>query len=206
MQLKTPLLGVWKFDESPEELLTMLDDYTAHYLPALENMHTDKRRQEWLGSRVALKAVAGKELLVSYRPGGAPYVEGLPQSLSISHTKGYAAVMLCDHPYAGIDIEYRSDRVKKIRSRYMSDQEEAAIDVAHEVEHLLIHWCAKEALFKMIGQEEVDFIRHLHVAPFTYDSVGSFSVYETRTSFKRSFRMEYRVEEDFVLVWSLGEE
>lgn len=43
----------------------------------------------------------------------------------------------------------------------MNPEEEAGIDKEHETEHLLLHWCAKETLFKMIGQEEVDFLHHL---------------------------------------------
>ena len=30
----------------------------------------------------------------------------------------------------------------------------------------------------MIGQEEVDFLHHLHVRPFPYAEEGSFTVYE----------------------------
>lgn len=202
MKSMTPLWGVWKLEENADELLAMLDNPAAYQL-SIEKMHTEKRRQEWLGSRTALKEILGREVPISYQTNGAPYVEGLQQSISISHTKGYAAVLVSPHPIAGIDIEYRSDRVLKIRSRFMEKEEEAGLDPAHEVEHLLIHWCAKEALFKLIGQEEVDFVRHLHVAPFTYEESGFFIVKETRTAQSCSYRMGYRVESDYVLVWSI---
>ena len=119
---------------------------------------------------------------------------------SISHTKDYVAVILDKRP-TGIDIEYRSDRILKIRSRFMNPEEEAGIDLEHEVEHLLIHWCAKETLFKIIGQEGVDFQKHLHVNPFPYLSSGTFKGRETRTEACREYELAYQVTPDYVLTW-----
>ena len=54
-----PLLGVWKIEESSEELLSMLEQ-SSEYLPFLQQIKTEKRRQEWLASRVLLKELAGE--------------------------------------------------------------------------------------------------------------------------------------------------
>ena len=151
---------------------------------------------------VLLQELTGGPVCVAYRPNGAPYLSGSSLHISISHTKGYAAVLLQNRPAAGIDIEYRSERVSKIRSRFMNSEEEAGIDKEHETEHLLLHWCAKETLFKMIGQEEVDFLHHLHVRPFPYAEEGSFTVYETRTEEGAVYRLDYLVTPDFVLTRS----
>ena len=83
-------------------------------------------------------------------------------------TSSIAAVQLDGERAVGIDIEYRSDRVKRIRSRFLAPEEEQNIDTAHEEEHLLVYWCAKEALYKLAGQEEVDFREQLHISPFPY--------------------------------------
>ena len=153
-------------------------------------------------SRVLLQELTGGPARIAYRPDGAPFLPDLPLHISISHTKGYAAVLLQERPAAGIDIEYRSGRVSKIRSRFMNPEEEAGIDKEHETEHLLLHWCAKETLFKMIGREEVDFLRHLHVRPFPYAEEGSFTVYETRTGQGAVYQLNYLVTPDFVLTRS----
>ena len=130
--------------------------------------------QERFASRVLLKELLGEEVRVDYHSTGAPFLACVPLYISISHTKDYVAVILDERP-TGIDIEYRSDRILKIRSRFMNPEEEAGIDPGHEVEHLLIHWCAKETLFKIIGQEGVDFQKHLHVNPFPYLPSGTFT-------------------------------
>ena len=160
-----PLWGIWKIEESSDTLLSLLQNGEV-CLSQLELIRTEQRRREWLASRVLLQELTGGPARIAYRPDGAPFLPDLPLHISISHTKGYAAVLLQERPAAGIDIEYRSGRVSKIRSRFMNPEEEAGIDKEHETEHLLLHWCAKETLFKMIGREEGDFLRHLHVLPF----------------------------------------
>lgn len=200
-KLVDPLLGVWKIEESSEQLLSQLEK-KEYYLPFLANMHTEKRRQEWLATRVLLKEMLGREVRIAYEANGAPYLPDEPFYISISHTKQYAAILIQKHPAVGIDIEYRSDRVLKIRSRFMNPEEEERIDKKHEVEHLLIHWCAKETLFKVIGQEEVDFCRHLHIKPFSYNDRGRLEAFETRTEQSCTYQMEFRVTSQFILTFS----
>ena len=142
-------------------------------------------------------------MLIAYHDDGAPYLPDSSLSLSISHTNGYAAVLLQEQGAAGIDIEYRSDRVLKIRSRFMSPEENASVGPDYETEHLLVHWCAKEALFKMIRQQDVDFIEHLHVEPFVYAGSGQIKVVETRTEDALSYTLRYEVRPDFILVYSV---
>lgn len=206
-----PLVGVWKIEESEEELLALLDHSDA-YRPQLARWQSSGRRREWLACRVLLKTLAGRELTVAYRDSGAPYLpDNAPWEVSFSHTRGYAAVLLQTRPAAGIDIEYRSERVYKIRHRFLSAEEEyprpegARQPSRQETDYLLIGWCAKETLFKMVDEKEVDFIRHLHLLPFAVHSAGYVDAYETRTPRRASFRLAYRVWPDFILTWSSDE-
>ena len=68
-----PLLGVWKIEETSEELLLMLD-LRSEYQSFLQHITAEKRRREWLATRVLLKELAGKELLIAYHADGAPYL------------------------------------------------------------------------------------------------------------------------------------
>lgn len=194
-----PIWGVWRIEESVDQLLLLLDR-PEEQADFLRQVSAEGRRRERLSSRVLLKQLLGKEPRVAYRPSGAPLLEDSSWYVSISHTRGYAAAILSSSP-TGIDIEYRSDRVLKIRSRFMTAAEEQAIDPRHEVEHLLLHWCAKETLFKLIDQEAVDFRRHLRVHPFPYAEEGSFVVSESRTPQRQTFRLAYQVTPGYVLTW-----
>lgn len=197
----SPLYGVWKMDETSVELLALLER-KADYLPFLERVSAEKRRQEHLASRVLLKELLGEEVQVDYHPTGAPFLPHQPLFISISHTKDYAAVILDESP-TGIDIEYRSERILNIRNRFMNAEEISGIDPVHEVEHLLIHWCAKETLFKIIAQEEVDFQKHLHIKPFPYSANGILIGRESRTPACREYKLAYRIEPDYVLTWRI---
>lgn len=196
-----PCWSVWKIEESSDSLLSLLENATDYHTQ-LDELHTETRRREWLACRVLLQELLGHSARIAYHPNGAPYLADSEWSVSLSHTKGYAAVLLQGDPAAGIDIEYRSARVLKIRNRFMNPEEEAGIDPKHETEHLLLHWCAKETLFKMIGQEDVDFCKHLHVQPFPYAKNGRFRVQETRTEQSAVYSLSYLVTPDFVLTWS----
>lgn len=196
-----PLRGIWKMEESSEMLLSLLKNREA-YQTDLAVFRTEKRLQEWLAVRVLLQELLDEPPRIAYHPNGAPYLVDSPYHISISHTKGYAAVLLQEEPCAGIDIEYRSDRIVKIRSRFMTPEEEANINKEHATEHLLVYWCAKETLFKMLGRDEVDFCKHLHVCPFPYAQEGRFTVYESRTPLKSAYTLNYLVTPDFVLTWN----
>ena len=162
----SPMLGVWRMTECSDELLAMLGR-REDYRPFLERVNAETRRREHLASRVLLARLLGYEAQVGYRQDGAPFLFGSSLHISISHTRDYAAVIVGEQP-VGIDIEYRSDRVWKIRERFLSSEELAMLDPTNEVEQLLICWCVKEALFKLLGQQSVDFREHLRVIPFEY--------------------------------------
>ncbi len=81
-----------------------------------------------------------------------------------------------------------------------SDEEPAMME-GDEVYALLLHWSAKEALFKLMGVEEVDFIRHLRIFPFSLSEEGEFEACEYRTGRQERYRVRYVTHPDFVLTW-----
>lgn len=202
LENNNPFFGVWKIEESSSTLFSMLK-HPEIYEKELEHKRTESRRCEWLAARVLLEHLAGGFHEVKYDINGAPFIEDKNVYISISHTKGYAAVLIQDHPHAGIDIEQRSERVLKVQKRFINKKEEESIDSNNPIEQLLVYWCAKETLFKMIGEKEVDFLKHLHVHPFEYDIKGRLKTSETRTIFCRDYEMIYMIEKDFVLTASL---
>lgn len=197
----SPMLGVWRMTECSDELLAMLGR-REDYRPFLERVNAETRRREHLASRVLLARLLGYEAQVGYRQDGAPFLFGSSLHISISHTRDYAAVIVGEQP-VGIDIEYRSDRVWKIRERFLSSEELAMLDPTNEVEQLLICWCVKEALFKLLGQQSVDFREHLRVMPFEYRESGELLAQEFRTERTTVSRFAYRVTPEYVLVHSL---
>ena len=128
-----------------------------------------KRRQEWLGGRLAAKAAvtqlltaSGTEppapaaLVIAADRSGKPLLAlpglGLSVHLSITHSHGRAAALAGHHP-CGIDLQYATPTVVRVRERFATTEEErilaAALGRRVEILRLTLLWAAKEAIRKM---------------------------------------------------------
>lgn len=194
--------GIWKTDETVEELLGMLP-HEEKYRQDIQRFIADSRRLEWLAVRVLLYTLLGEEKEILYHSNGRPYLPDGSFSISISHTKGYVAVLLGQpENKPGIDIEYYSERVRKVAHKYMRNDENPALFQESEVWSLLLHWSAKETMFKCLDTPEVDFREHLQLFPFAVEKQGVISAAEYRTAEKRNFLIHYYVFPNFVLTFS----
>ena len=157
-----PLLRIIKRDEATIGLWEMVDgefdSYTDDYLrgaigEAEKRYKSNARRMEYICERALLKDMMnGRIVNIFHNEDGKPMLNnGL--NISISHTRGYIAIILSETKNVGIDIEYVSDRVEKISSRFMREDESA-----DDIISLLVHWCAKETLYKLFSSEHLDFM------------------------------------------------
>ncbi len=118
------VLGLWQLEQPKTRSIP------AH--------HIEKQAEAEL-----LTAMLGQEVTLDHDVNGKPL---LPyHHISISHTKGYLAIMLSERHEVGIDIEYPSERVLKIASRFLREDEQYADDA----KACLYAWCVKEALYKL---------------------------------------------------------
>lgn len=197
--------GIWKTEETPEELLAMLPHREA-YRPAAQAFKSEHRRQEWLAVRVLLYTLLGKEKEIGYHPNGKPYLTDASASIGISHTRGYVAVILGQPDReVGIDIEQYGERVRRVAPRFMRDDEVPSFYQNTDVWSLLLHWSAKETIFKCLNASEVDFRNHIRLFPFPVDEAGVFLAEEYRTPARRHFAIHYHLFPDFVLTFTTGE-
>lgn len=199
------IVGIWKVEESLEDLLALLSDADV-CRQEMEKMKSESRRMEYVAVRVLLRQLLGEELHIAHEPSGKPYLVEQTYHLSISHTKGYVAVALHRHLCPGVDIEYYADRVKKVTSRFVRQDEQAGIDRYEGTPYiymLLLHWSAKETMYKVMEENEVDFVDHLRIMPFDLSESGSFAVCEYRTPQKENFQISYMIHPDFVCTWCM---
>jgi len=194
-------LVVVPLEDDSESLLSRLS-FKERYLPVIERM-TENRKREWLSIRVLLTELLGEEKKILYNSFGKPYLSDNSFHISISHTKGYAALILNKEKEVAIDIEKISPRIENIRKRFVSEEEEKALSQSNETTHLLLYWSAKESLFKWLGIEDVDFKLHLHICPFEpiLGEWSDFDAYETRSTAQNIFKIKYFVHEDYVLTY-----
>lgn len=132
----------------------------SSFLPSQE-----QRRKEWLAARVLAHEELGGR--IGYEPAGRPLLlspSGLPSDrhISISHTSGWAALMVADRP-CGIDIEPAGRHAERVAGRISSAEEIALATPLFPQNPALLVWCAKEAAYKAIGGTEMDFREHIRV-------------------------------------------
>ena len=196
-----PLWGIWKIEENWEALLHQLEQPEA-YLPFLNRYKPEGRKSEWLAVRVLLKELTGSEMTISYRDSGAPYLPDSSLHISISHTKGFAAVSLSQDKPVGIDIEYCSERIHRIKSRFLSDTELELLG-EQSTKNLLVCWSAKETVFKMLEQKTADMQQDIQIIDFNSANMsGIIMVKETLTSRSTVYQIAYMITPDFVITRS----
>ena len=200
---KGGLLGIWKMDESREELLHLFPvNLRPLAMEYVAGVRSERRSIEWLSTRIMLLKILGEEQIIHNREDGSPFLAEGNKFISISHTRAYAAILLHEQSPVGIDIETRSERIINIAGKFISDEE--YIDPAQKTTHQLLHWSAKESLFKLMNEQGIDFRQHLHIQPFTPGTDGIIKATETKTDGLQSFDVHYEVHPDYVLTWAIG--
>lgn len=198
----TALLGIQKIVGSKDELFNRLSPKQQEEAEqTISNMKSERRVIEWLATRVLLSELLEGDPMIENSSDGRPFLSDGSYHISISHTKDYVAILLSEKFQVGIDIETISDRICRIRERFVSEQE--YIDEKNDVIHLLLHWSAKETMFKLLNESEVDFKKHLLISHFTPQQKGTFEVCETRSKQQKHFTIHYEIFPDAVLTWAI---
>jgi len=98
-------------------------------------------------------------------------------------------------------VECISPRVEKVWPRFVNETENKALSSTNRLIHLLLHWSAKESLFKLLDESKLEFKTQLHVHPFepVMNEWATFTAHETLTLSQNVFTVHYRVEKDYVL-------
>lgn len=193
--------GIWKMDETYDELCALLPP--AVVVEAEERFSASHRRQEWLSVRALLARLIGNNQTICYYPSGKPYLSDSSSFISISHTRHYVAVIIGTQP-VGIDIEQYGQRVHKVISKFVREDETVNSWKGDDTWSLLLHWSAKEVMFKCLDTDAVDFQAHLRIFPFVLQLEGFFLAREYKTEQQRLFLIHYLLHPDFVLTWEVG--
>jgi phosphopantetheinyl transferase len=202
----SPLRGIWKIIETLPELIDLFNpENSEEDRVRMIHVKSETRKMEYVSVRLLLKHLLGKEVRILYNSDGSPYLINSDYHISISHTKGYAAVILSEESNPGIDIEYRSERVFALKERFLSKDELDLINaekLISPVDFATLLWCAKETAFKSLKCENVDFIDHLNI--FTCSmrkNAGTLIIKETKTDQRQSFAIDFEITDDYVLAW-----
>jgi 4'-phosphopantetheinyl transferase len=196
-------IGLWKISEELDDLLLLakLSSGDSMTYSGISVLH---RKKEWLATRAILNELIMEPGPIKYYKDGRPHLENGPFNISITHTLGFVAVMLHRKFIPGIDIELISRKAGKVASRFLSSDELASCSDKSGFSDrlLLLHWCAKEAIFKMVPFSNIEFSTDIQISinDASKDS-GSFQGTFNDRSGQIPICLDYLVENGVLLVW-----
>jgi 4'-phosphopantetheinyl transferase len=190
------LIGLWKFAETSGNLLSHFsaDDLAD---PAFLKYTHEKRKVEWLATRVLISQMIGPKYSISYLNSGKPILKHDQfKHISISHSRDFATVILHEHLNVGIDIEETTRDYNRIEKKYLSEIEIRQTDKNPQLQCLF--WCAKEAVFKMVDDEGIEFRQQIHILP---ESETKFLAKFISGSKESNYRLNHQFISEHCLVW-----
>ncbi len=186
--------------EDIEELLPLLENYTS-YENQFKQINASKRKKEFISVRFLMNILMQKNVIIAYNTVHKPYLINSEHTISISHSGNYFALIVSLNGGTGIDIECRTNRVYKVRERYLDTNELEFIMLENQNTRALeIAWTAKEALFKIIGSEAYDF-HTLKICPFQPDQEGTLEA--THEPSKRKFNLHYIQNQEYTIAYCI---
>lgn len=193
-------IGLWKITESPAELEAQLQ-LKAHEINILKNLGKDKRNLQWLATRVLLRKMLNTNQYIDCQldENGKPFLVNHPHHISLSHSYGYAAVMVSKTRKVGIDVEIIKSKIERVQNKFLADDELAFISAEHKIEHLYVCWCAKEALYKLNGKKETSFKDHIKLNNFAYADEGTLRAKIEKNNRLKSYVVNFKKFEDYML-------
>jgi 4'-phosphopantetheinyl transferase len=193
-------LAVWKITENLDRLLSAIT-LTKKERETLDRFSHEPRKLEWLSVRVLLNEMTGKELNILYNVNRKPYIKGNSYYISISHSRDLTSILLSREKRVGIDLEYMSHRIGNIANKFINENDVITADEEQLKYHLYIHWCAKEALYKICDKQDINFRENLTIEPFEPMEKGVLLGRVHNSMRNEPFMMNYFSLGNYVVVW-----
>ena len=197
-------LGVWHITESEDELRKMTSVPTDE-LEEISYIRNESLRKQKLAVRALIDVMFEDKVYLSHHDNGKPYIENCATNISITHTENYVAVILSETEDVGIDIESLGRDFSAVEKKALSEDEIDDLDDDRRNEQLAIYWCAKEAIYKMQSQPDVDFAEQIEISRFRPKEDGELeATFIDKDGYEEDMDLEYMTFDGHVLVWVVG--
>ncbi|MBR9861626.1 4'-phosphopantetheinyl transferase superfamily protein [bacterium] len=195
-QINNGIVALWKINESFEELLEIVP---SHWL---ENIDLKRLSIHNLAARALANVVCPDFEILEKDEFGKPYFESAIHKISITHAGDYAGFMLKEHEDCGIDMEKLTDRIFRIQSKFIREDEES-FAIQGKI-GLFMVWCAKETMYKYYGMKALDFKKHLKLIPQDINSdTGKILGIIEKGDYYKELEMEYESFDNYLMVNTL---
>lgn len=196
-------ISVWQITETEQELIEMCSVPTDE-MEEISLIRSESLRKQKLAVRALLNEVFEEKVYLSHHDNGKPYLENCVTNISISHTEKYVAIITHDEDDLGIDIESLDRDFSAVEKKALSEDEIDDLDDDKEEknEQLAIYWCAKEAIYKRMSINRVDFAEQIEVEKFNLRDEGELeATFIHKDEHEEEFELGYMTFDRHVLVW-----
>ena len=195
------ILGVWKIEEDLDSLLEMVS-LNAEEKKRYKDFSSNSRKLEFLSVRALLSELIGKEASIVYNKNNKPFIKDGSRFISISHSHNLTAILLSTNEKVGIDLEYMSSNIAAIALKFINVKEKITRDPETRKYHLYIHWCAKEALYKICDKEGISIRKNITIEPFDVKDSGEIKGSVHTDKINESFDLCYSRYDNYAIVWT----
>lgn len=192
-------LALWHLTETVGELCECSSLSAAELECLFSTCKSPSRQKEILAVRAILDSLFGASVTLSHDGNGRPLLAN-GYNVSISHTRGWVAVIVSRYRGVAIDVEYLSPRVLKIKDRFLRTDE-----TADTVATAMLHWCTKETLYKLFSADRLEFtqmrVRHINTTKGNDEGCFSGTIVAENLLSMVTVTVHYRVTTDYVLTY-----
>ncbi len=194
------MLGVWEITEDYKTLRSMVKLDRAE-MARLSSFRSLSRKLEWLSVRALIKSMKGSQAKITYNSENKPFLDDGAGNISISHSRNLTAILVSPDKRVGIDLEYMSGKISKLGHKFLNEREKLTENPVQKKFHLYLHWCAKEALYKICDKQDVNFKEGITILPFEPEDNGFLRGQVVNSAGEEIFDLEYLHHENYSLVW-----
>ncbi len=195
------LLGMWEITEDASVLLSQVK-LSDTELERFDGFLSHARKLEFLSVRALLAKMINPDAKIIYNGNQKPYIEDGSQNISISHSKNITSILLNKTKRVGIDLEFMSHRIRKVAHKFINDSELINKNDFTEKYHLYVHWCAKEALYKICDKKDINFKLNLFIKPFPVNNKGVIKGKVNSDMINEEFDLNYFKYDNYVIVYT----
>ena len=190
---------LWKINEEISDLKQHLL-LTETSTNRLAKMKSESHIKGFLAVRKLLNTIDYTDSDLYYDSFGKPLLKN-GKNISISHSREFACIIIGDKN-VGIDIELKSEKILKNISLLFN--EDFILNTKENKENAItlttFSWAIKEALFKLIPENDVSFKENISIQPFQVNENSCIANVENN-DIKTSYTIHLETIENYVLAY-----
>ena len=190
---------LWKINEEISDLKQhlLLTEISTN---RLAKMKSESHIKGFLAVRKLLNKINYTDSDLYYDSFGKPLLKNR-KNISISHSHGFACIIISDNN-VGIDIELKSKKILKNISLLFNEDFILNTNENRENEITLttFGWAIKEALFKLIPENDISFKDNILIQPFQLNENSCIANVEINNK-KTTYTIHLETIENYVLAY-----